>query len=79
MKWESSGLQENKVAFKMASKKANKIVEKAKEVAWKEVEVELEMLRRERKSLRMGNAKNKASKNFTQIKQKKNSKKTKNK
>ena len=68
-KWDLSGLQEDKMAFKRAKKRAKKEVAKAKAIAWKEVEEELETPGGERKLYRIAKARDKASKDFTQIKQ----------
>ena len=48
-KWDLSGFQEDKVAFKEAKKRAKKEVAKAKAIAMKEVEEEIETPRGERK------------------------------
>ena len=68
-KWDLSGLQEDKMAFKEAKKRAKKEVAKAKAIAMKEVEEEIETPGGERKLYRIAKAQDKASKDFTQIKQ----------
>ena len=68
-KWDLSGLQEDTIAFKEARKRAKKEVAKAKAIAMKEVEEEIETPGGERKRYRIAKARDKASKDFTQNKQ----------
>ena len=68
-KWDLSELEEDKTAFSKAKKRAKKEVVKAKPLAWREVEEEIEAPEGEGKLYRIAKARDKASKDFTQIKQ----------
>ena len=70
--WETSRRQEDKVIYRQANKAAKKAVETNKALAMNELYEELETPEGERKIFRIAKARDKASKDFSHIKQIKN-------